>query len=101
MNWVNCELNEEEKKVLWAISRIKKTKVGRFFNVHNVRRKKTCHDLDVLAILFGLEEKGLTERMCGGVEIWRMTHYGKLVEHRLEKEYLETEYPELNRILRR
>lgn len=69
MKWVDCELNEEEKKVLWAISRIKKTKVGRCFNFQDVRRKKACHDLDVLSILFRLEEKGLTERMGGGVEM--------------------------------
>lgn len=101
MSWVGCELSEEEKKVIWAISRIKKTKVGRGFNYHDVRRKKTCHDLDVLTILIGLEEKDITERMGGGVEMWRMTHYGKLVEHELERAYLESEYPELNRIMRR
>ncbi len=33
--------------------------------------------------------------------MWRMTHYGKLIEHKLEKEYLESEYPELNGIIRR
>ena len=101
MNWVCFELNEDERKVIWAISRIKKTKVGRYFNYHDVRRKKTCHDLDVLAILIGLEAKGLTERKVGGEGMWRMTHYGKLVEHRLEKEQLESEYPELDRIIRR
>jgi hypothetical protein len=29
--------------------------------------------IDVLAILIGLEERGLTERMGGGVDMWRMT----------------------------
>jgi hypothetical protein len=101
MNWECYELNEDEKKVIWAISRTKKTKVGRCFSYHDVRRKKQCHDLDVLAILIGLEDKGLSERMGGGLDMWRMTHLGKLVEHELEREHLESEYPELKRIVRR
>jgi hypothetical protein len=100
MVYEKVDLDQDQRLVLWGVSRTRKTRKERDFRWRDVQRRMACRNIDVLTVLKRLERIGLTEHRSLDQEWWRMTHLGKLIEHDIEKEFLKVEYPDLSRIIR-
>lgn len=85
-------LSSEEKIVMAAIARVPKSNEMRIFHSRDVKRKKSCWDIDVDRVLSDLQDLGLVHHQGSGDD-WVVTRGGKIIEHDIESKVLSNENP--------
>jgi Cdc6-like AAA superfamily ATPase len=95
-------LTGNQKIVLREISRVEKTGSG-FFKINSLKNKGKIikKGIDVESVLEELQTLGLVSQNNPSRQLWHVSRQGKLVEHKLEKNFNNFNYPDLSRIIRR
>lgn len=97
---VISSLTEDEKTVMREISRIGKGKSGTFNEKQLSKRIPIIRKkIDVQRTLALLANKGFATPVKKSKHLWALTHYGKKIEHILEKKFQAELNPDLNKMV--